>query len=326
VTLKFDASVLHDFFVDRLVFVGDFERFLASVRKKAEQGGGGIHDVNQSEIRGGNAVNLAHALGRLGDRVFLIAHTDKNHEALLKETFRGLDVTLSLKRRPPGLTVALEGRHRDRVVNVMLGDLRGAGEFPASLLTEGDWEAMKNSRVVCMVNWSANKRGNELAQGVRENLGDKKRIFFDPADVRDRLERYREFLGLVKRKRVVDWVSLNRFEALVTGKLLRLRARREEHLCSLIAQELDARVDVHTGETSFSSDGHETVSHRIGRIRPSRLTGAGDVWDGASVHFFLRGENDKMRITLADTAARFYIDSVEAEPPTEGEILSRASR
>jgi ribokinase len=325
-TLKFEAAVLHDFFVDRLVYVGDFGRFLASVRNKVEQGGGGIHDVKQSEIRGGNAINLAHALGTLGDRVFLVAQTDKNHESLLRETFRGLKVALSLKGRPPGLTVALEGRNRKKLVNVMLGDLGGAGEFPPSLLDEEDWKAMEDSSVVCMVNWAANIRGNELARALRENLGVNKRIFFDPADVRDRLERYRDFLGLVKRERVVDWLSLNRFEATVTGKILHLRAGSEELLCSLIARELDARVDLHTEDASFSSDGHETVSHKIRHISPSRVTGAGDVWDGACVHFFLSGKNDKLRIALADAAAGLYINSMEAEPPTEGEVLSQASR
>ncbi len=294
------------------------------MRAKAEQGGGGIHDVEQSEVRGGNAVNLAHALGRLGDRVFLITHADKNHETLLREALRGLKVGLSLKERPAGLTVALEGRHLKRIVNVMLGDLGGAGEFPPSLLTESDWKAMKSSRVVCMLNWAANTRGNELARGLRENLGDKKRIFFDPADVRDRVERFRELLSLVKRKRVVDWVSLNKFEARATGTILHLRARNEERLCFLIARELDARVDIHTEEASFSSDGHVTVSHRTELMKPSRLTGAGDVWDAASIHFYLHGKNDSVRIALADTAARFYINSKEAEPPTEREILSQA--
>jgi len=33
---------------------------------------------------------------------------------------------------------------------------------------------------------------------------------------------------------------------------------------------------------------------------PKRLTGAGDVWDAASIHFFLNGEVDADRLALAN--------------------------
>lgn len=322
--MEFDAAVLHDFFVDRLVFVGDFDRFLRTIRRKVEQGGGGIRDVKQVDIRGGNAVNFTHALARLGDRVFLIAQTDENHERLLRSTFRGLKVHSSLRRRPAGLTVALEGRSRGRSVNVMMSDRRGAGEFSSSSLTETDWVALEKSSIVCVVNWAANLRGNELVQGLRSNLRKGKKIFFDPADVRDTLGRYRILLGLIRRKRVVDWVSLNRFEAELTGKILGVGGRGTRQLCERIARDLNVRVDVHTEESSVTSDGHETVSHRTLVVTPMRLTGAGDVWDAASVHFHLRGKTELMRITLADTAARLYVSSESADPPNELQILSEA--
>ena len=82
-----------------------------------------MHGIRQSEIRGGNAVNLAHALGRLGLRTLLVTHTEAAHEGLLRKSFEGLDVELRLKPLKAGMTVAFEER-----VNVMLGDGGGAAD------------------------------------------------------------------------------------------------------------------------------------------------------------------------------------------------------
>ena len=99
---------MHDYFVDRLVHVGSLGGLTRSVEAKAATGGGGLHGIRQSEIRGGNAVNLAHALGRLGLRTLLVTHTETAHEGLLRKSFEGLDVELRLKPLKAGMTVAFE--------------------------------------------------------------------------------------------------------------------------------------------------------------------------------------------------------------------------
>src|SRR5713226_5073955 len=106
---RFEVAVLHDYYGDRLVLIQEFGKLSDAISKKADEGGGGIHGVRQLEIRGGNAVNLAYALGRLGTRTFLLTHSDPAHEPLLRAGFKGLPVGLKVKKREAGLTVALEG-------------------------------------------------------------------------------------------------------------------------------------------------------------------------------------------------------------------------
>ncbi len=318
---KYGATVLHDFFVDRLVFSGNLKRLLSSVGTKGDEGGGGIHGVPQKEIRGGNAVNLAEELSRLGTKTYLVTHSDKAHLKLLKETFSRLDTTLSVKRLEPGLTVAFEAKNRSRVFNVMLGHVGGAGEFSPALLTEQDWRAMEDSELVCSVNWAANRHGTELLKAIRARIP-KTRLFLDPADVRDRIDEYRTLINTVKREGLIDWLSVNEFEGVSTARLLGVVGKDPARMCKRMASELSAKVDLHTERASFTSDGKDVESHKTKVVIPSMMTGAGDVWDAASVHFYLKGEDDRRRIELADLAAGFYVRSADAVGPTEKETLS----
>ncbi len=315
------VTVLHDFYVDRLVFPGDIGRLLASIRDKGAQGGGGIHDIDQRDARGGNAVNLAYALARLGTSTYLITHSDEIHEGLLRRDFKGLKAKLSVKDLEPGLTVALEGVEGSRRLNVMLSHLGGAGRFHPSLLNAEDWETMKASRIVCNVNWSANAHGVELLREIRRKIG-RKTIFLDPADFRDRIERYRQLLEAMKRERIVDWLSTNEFEGRATAKLLGVEAERLDIVCRNVASDLSVRFDLHTEAGSFTSDGGEVHFHRVKKLVPLVLTGSGDVWDAASIHFYLKGMADVDRIALADTAAGLHLRSTRRQAPSEREVLS----
>src|SRR5579863_763741 len=103
---RYDVAVMHDYFVDRLVHSKSLRSLAKGVVEKAGSGGGGIHGVRQEDVRGGNAVNLAHALARLGLRTLLITHSDEGHLGLMKRAFEGLDAELRVKDSPAGLTVA----------------------------------------------------------------------------------------------------------------------------------------------------------------------------------------------------------------------------
>ena len=314
-----DAVVLHDFFVDRIVFSKEIDGLLSTIERKGVLGGGGIHGVLQVDVRGGNAVNLAHALGRLGTSTYLITHSDVPHRQILSDGFEGLPVTLSVKHLEPGLTVAIEGMRGPRKVNVMLGHLGGAGEFGPSLLSVRDWNTMKKSRVVCAVNWAANRNGTDLLREIRRRVG-RKTLFLDTADVRDRIEDYRSLLKAIKNEGLIDWLSANEFEALATRKILGIGSAGLDRVCLRVASELGVRFDLHTERGSFTSDGKDVFSHKVKSAEPEILTGAGDVWDGASVHYFMKGLGDEERIERADTAARLYLLSKEHRGPTESEV------
>ena len=310
---------MHDFFVDRLVHVASLNRFLGDVAAKSREGGGGIHDVAQSEMRGGNAVNLAHALGRLGLRVLLITHSDGAHAGMLKAAFQGLDVEVRAKPYPPGLTVAFEEE-----TNVMVADGGGAADFGPALLTQSDWAALRRSKVVCSVNWAANRRGTELLEALREGLREGQTLFLDPADVRDRRGR---LSGLVKRIRdghLVDWVSVNEFEAKAIAKAAKVGVTGASDICRGLSKTLGVKVDVHGERTAVTCEGGSCAASKVKRVEPLRRTGAGDVWDAGSIFGVLDGMKDPARLRFANAAASLYLGSKDPLPPTLRQVQSAA--
>jgi ribokinase len=317
-----DAVVLHDFFVDRLVFSRKIGSLLETIAAKGEEGGGGIHDVAQAEVSGGNAVNLARVLTRLGTGTYLITHSDRVHQELLREGFDLSRATFSVKPLEPGLTVALEGKVGTRRVNVMLAHLGGAGEFSSALLNATDWRVMKASRIVCTLNWSANAFGTELLREIRRRMGEKKMVFLDPADMRDRILPYRSLLSASRKEHLFDWLSANEPEARITSRLLGVKKERPDQVCKEVAKALSIRFDLHTEHGSYTSDGREVQAHRVRPSVPAMLTGAGDVWNAASIHFFLTGSSDADRIELADIAAGLFVCSRDGRVPSRREVLS----
>jgi ribokinase len=308
---KFDVAVMHDFYIDRLLYAGAMNGFTESLRDKASEGGGGIHGVRQEDVRGGNAVNLARALARLGLRTLLITHSDRTHEEILRQAFQDLDVVLRVKERPTALTVALEGD-----VNVMLGDGRGASDFGPALLDGGDWRALGNSRVVCSVNWAINRRGTELLLALRRRLGPRKPIFFDPADFRDRGKDFIDLLEVLTKKHPVDWISMDEHEAIATADALGVASGDLGETCRALAKRLGVVFDLHAHRASYSSEGTRVSTARVRTVRPLRLTGAGDVWDAGAIYGRLQGMDEPSRLEFANRAARLYLKNKDAEPPT----------
>jgi len=311
----FDVAVMHDFFVDRLVHTKSMSGMIRMLSEKAARGGGGMHGFQQEEVRGGNAVNLAYALARLGLRTLLITHSDRSFEPLLRSTFEGLKVELRIKPAPAGLTVAFEEK-----LNVMIGDTRGASDFGPSLLDESDWRALENSRLVCSVNWAANLRGTELLLALRKRLGSEKTIFFDPADFRDRVPQFKKLLEEISNRHLVDWVSLNEQEGIASARALGIRTMDMGKMCMELARRLGVVFDLHAVRKSYSSEGTRLASATVVKARSRRLTGAGDVWDAGAILGRLKGLDEVPRLRLANRAARLYLESERFMPPTREEI------
>ena len=312
---EYDVAVMHDFYIDRLLYAGPIGSFAKTVVEKAGEGGGGIHGVRQEDARGGNAVNLAHALARLGLKTLLITHSDRTHEGILRQTFEGTDAEVRVKPLPTALTVAFEGD-----VNVMLGDGRGASDFGPSLLDAEDWRALKDSKVVCSVNWSINRRGTELLLALRRRLGREKTIFLDPADFRDRGRQFRDLLATQKKHRVADWISMNEHEGVAAARMLGIGADDLGEMCRELALELGAVFDLHAVRASYSSEGTRVSKVPVDAVKAVRLTGAGDVWDAGAIYGRLRGLDEVRRLRLANRAARLYLGSRELAPPSIAQV------
>ncbi|MDG6985678.1 MAG: carbohydrate kinase family protein [Nitrososphaerota archaeon] len=313
---KYDAAVMHDYFVDRLVHTGSLRDTMGMVREKAGSGGGGLHGFRQDDVRGGNAVNLAHALARLGMRVLLITHSDRVHEPLLRQAFEGLDAEIRVKPYPAGLTIAFEEK-----VNVMLSDTSGASDFGPSSIAEEDWSALERSRVACSVNWAANRRGTELLVALRRRLGKEKTIFLNPADFRDRIQEYGDLLRKIAREHVVDWISSNEQEGGASASSLGISARGMAPTCKALARGLGVVYDLHSVRSSHTSEGTRVSSAPVHRIKPKRLTGAGDVWDAGAIYGRLKGMDEVPRLEFANRAAKLYLMSEEVQPPTLSQVM-----
>ncbi len=311
----FDVAVMHDYFVDRLVHVRGLEKTMAEVAEKAASGGGGIHGTAQEEIRGGNAVNLAHALAMLGLRTLLITHCEPAHEHLLRSAFKGLKADLRVKPLPAGLTVAFE-----ESTNVMLSDGRGASDFGPSALDREDWAGLEGSKVVCSVNWAANRRGTELLQGLRKRLGPEKTIYIDPADFRDRLDRFVDLARLISDRKLVDWVSMNEFESISAATALGIESADRASRCLYLARALGVVFDMHCVDGAYTSEGTRVTATPTRVVRTRRLTGAGDVWDAASIYGRLNGMDEAGRLKFANKAAKLYLEGREPVPPTLSQL------
>lgn len=299
----YDLAVMHDFFVDRIVFVKSFKGFTNQVIEKAKSGGGSIHGVKQLERAGGNAVNLARWASFFGLRTLLITHSDKQHVLSLKMAAKG--VTMLVKDIEPGYTVSLES---DR--NVMVSDVGGAGIFRPDLLTEEDWREIQKAKMLCLMNWSANKFGTELLFEARKRY--RGRIFFDPADFRDRIGSYAHLIRAAASDKIVNWYSFNEYEAKATGQVLGIKCGLKK-LCLLLAKRLSARVDIHTSSISVTSDGEDLSFNVHRRVREKVRTGAGDIWNAASIYSEFNGYDAVERLAFSDNIATTYVTSCSEE-------------
>ena len=191
VTNSGTITVLPDYFVDRFVRIENFGELARAIEGKGREGGGGsIRGVRQSEVKGGNAVNLAYALGSLGVNANLITIANSLPAEMLRSTFRKLSkVNLDIIEGDPGFTVALEFKKGKRIVNVMVSDAGDLKDFDSSRIQDGHWRRIADSDYVGLVNWGSIKKGSELAESIftfAKKSGTK--TFFDPADVSEKAE------------------------------------------------------------------------------------------------------------------------------------------
>src|SRR6266487_6442288 len=102
--------VMPDFFVDRVIKLKSKEEFFNMINNKANLGGGSIRGVPTTDIKGGNATNVAYCLAKLGVKVALFTIADDIGAAILRQTFSrfGKNVNLMVTCGRHGSTTAFE--------------------------------------------------------------------------------------------------------------------------------------------------------------------------------------------------------------------------
>jgi len=325
------VTVLPDYFVDRFVRLENFGDLAKAVDQKGDEGGGGsIRGVRQTEVKGGNAVNLAFALGMLGVKTNLITIANSLPADMLKSTFRKLpNVKVDIIDGDPGFTVAFEFKKNQRIVNVMVSDAGDLKNFDQTWLKEKHWADISRSGLVCLVNWSSIIRATDLTEAIFTFAREKGvQTFFDPADVSEKAEDLPELKRRVLDRGLIKYFSMNDNEARIMSRVFAGDRLAQEYSSEdlqktirVLADVTGERVDIHTHRFSMSCVGKEVCVAPCHKLVQKTVTGAGDVWDAADLIGYKAGLDDSERLTLANGAAGLYVSREDALPPTSPEVM-----
>ena len=275
--------VMPDFFLDRVVNlkwdVVEFSRLVAEV---ANRKGGSLDGIAQTDQRGGNAINVAAALTRLGVQVTPIVCTSKFGLEQIKYHFHDtpIDTSHIKTHGKASITTALEFKNQNEKTNVMLRDLGELADFGPANLDERDYALIDDTDYVCVFNWAGTLRfGIELAQAVFEwtkQVG-KGKTYYDTADPTTKAKEMPDLMKKVLKANIVDILSLNENEAIAYASLFDdgLMDKKERlgfaelamEAARVLAKRLPARIDLHS--TVFSAT---LKGKKEGWLRGKRLT------------------------------------------------------
>ena len=169
--------IMPDFFVDRIIKLNSKEEFIDMLTEKSKSGGGSIRGVPTSDAKGGNAVNIAYCLAKLGAKVTLFTMSDKFGSTMLEHLFSRFadNVCLRILKGKHGLTTSFEFlNEKGFEANVMLSDTGDIVNFgPERINSREDLKRLDNADAVVVVNWASNLKGyaasrtcfQKLAQG-----------------------------------------------------------------------------------------------------------------------------------------------------------------
>ena len=326
--------VMPDFFVDRIIRLESKENLFDTLTEKAELGGGSIRGVPTKDVKGGNAVNVAYCLAKLGAKVSLFTIADELGSTMIRQTFSqfGDKVTLRIASGRTGLTTAFEFPHEDTLVNVMVSDVGDNSNFgPERISAEADVAILKNADGVIVVNWASNLKGTELAEFSFKNSPSAFH-FLDPADIETRKNDFRDSLGRLAS--VTDCLSINENEcksladALGFGRLLGATYSADEvkAVSRKIAQKVGISIDLHTKIGAAWSNGKESTFVYPIKVEARTQTGAGDSWDAADIVGYLAGLDPQQRLLFANCCASLYVRNPNGEPPTMNNVFELVER
>jgi sugar/nucleoside kinase (ribokinase family) len=326
------VAVLPDFFLDRLINLDwnpqEFSRLIGDVAKRK---GGSIDCIPQTDMQGGNAINVASALANLGAKVTPIVCTSEWGLQRIKYYFRDTEVDTSHVKvlGNASITTALEFKNKDAKTNVMIRDLGALANFGPDDLNEADYAEIEDADYTCLFNWAGTLRnGTQLAQTVftRTKKQGKGKTYYDTADPTPNLDGIPDLIKKIFQPNLIDVLSLNENEAIVYARLFdgafyvkKERLPFEElamEAARVLAKHLKARIDLHTTAFSASLRGKTEVVAPTFRVKVLRATGAGDAWTAGNIVGDRNGLSDSCRLTLANAVAACYLSDPEGKHAT----------
>ena len=326
--------VMPDFFVDRIIRLESKENLFDMLTEKAKVGGGSVRGIPTTDIKGGNAVNVAYCLAKLGAKVSLFTIADELGTTMIRQAFSqfGDKVSLRIANGRNGLTTSFEFPYDDTHVNVMVSDIGDNANFGSERISsEADKTILKNADGVMVVNWASNLRGTDLAEFSFKNSPSAFH-FLATADIETRKHDFRD--SLVKLAGLTDCLSINENEcnsladALGFGRLLgpSYSANEVKVVAKRIAERVGISTDLHTKIGSAWSNGKETAFAHTIKVEAKRLTGAGDTWDAAAIIGYLVGLHPQERLLFANCCASLYVRDPNGEPPSMTKVFELVER
>jgi sugar/nucleoside kinase (ribokinase family) len=334
---ELNVVVMPDFFLDRLIGLNyDVKNFSEILGNIAKRKGGSIDKVEQTELRGGNAINTASALAALDVKATPIVCTNKFGLQLIKFYLKPRMVNFSHIKifKKLSITTAMELTTKNGKVNIMLRDVGALANFGPHNLNNGDLETIKNADYICVFNWAGTRQfGTELAKTVFRHVktSGKGKTYYDTADPIPNKAKIPELVKSVLRGKHMDILSVNENEAIcyasqLSSKIEELRKRLgfeelAKESARILASHLSARVDFHT--TSFSATftkKGETVVPAF-KVPVLRATGAGDAWNAGNILGDAYRLSDSSRLALANAVAAYYISNPNGVHPTRKQLI-----
>ncbi|MDQ6723522.1 MAG: carbohydrate kinase family protein [Thermoproteota archaeon] len=333
-------TVLPDFFIDRIIQISDMDRLTEVIEKKIKVGGGSVRGLNSIDIKGGNAVNVAYCLARLGVKVDLFTVADKIGYSILNSVFKKFNsqVNLHIKNGKHGLTTIFEFTNPSfSVSNVMLSDIGDNCNFGPELIesTFDILPILNSSSAVVLTNWASNLRGTDLLKYVFTNSPNSLH-FVDPADIS---ERRLEFIhDLKNNSKLIDILSINENEflqiicaLLSTGDMVisdkeNIHSITSINLCKFglfLSRFFKIDLCIHTMIGSVLSTGRNAIF--VNSIPPSKInivSGAGDSWDSAFLFGHLLNFTIEEKLCFANLVAFLYLENFYNDFPSLQNIIN----
>jgi ribokinase len=324
-------AVMPDFSTDRIVTFTSQKQLLDALSEKSKHGGGALRGISSTDVKGGNAINIAYCLAKLGAKVKLFTIADEIGSLTLRKIFSkfGNNVDLRVAKGIHCRTTALEfvGKHEPRI-NLLISDVGDNIDFGQNYVnSKSDLETLRKCDGVMVVNWASNLKGTQLAKHAFRNSPNAIH-FVDPADIDNRRDEFKN--DLLKLASFIDVLSLNENECKSLGKasgyssILPSNSYNGNDLknaAKKLASKFRISVEIHTSKGASWSDGSEASFVSAIKVKARTLTGAGDSWDAANILAHLLELKPTERLLFSNAYSALYVMSSDREPATLDKLL-----
>lgn len=315
---KFSVVTMFEFIMDHTLVIPDINAFVNDMKRIIKQGGGELPLPRQSLHRGGGGANVASGLGKLGLSTYFIGRTNILGKSLLDFFFNEHNVNIDYVKIDGnlGLTLALEVG--DEKTNIMVGDLDSYSELNFTHLTPEDLELISKCNLVGIFNWTLNKTGTELAEGIFSYIKKFKTLtYLDTGDPNFRTGDIKKLHEKVISSPYLDIFSVNENELNSYCNFISdsKRVAKTIDKALLLKKSIHAKLDLHASSFAASFIDDKAYFAPVFKIKPLKKTGAGDSWNtGNILGYFLKLEPEQ-RLMLSNGLACCYISSYSSAHP-----------